>query len=248
MFQLKSVSEMRNEELMSFKLKWSFHIIRIKLKYDSHSYFSGQKKSRLSHRLDSRDHLYSFELLNVKHESNQKTWMWQNWQSHQYRQVRWNPCDLNLMRWRERPVYHSGRRGGARCNVLCFTARGVCLVFRSHLCLISPAVQHQPPPTWDGHTTCHPHMRHGAWGEGSTCGISPVTRIQIESMNGCSRELSRALVSALTRVVTNCRVTGCWERDSVTYNLWCGQRAGHSAVTQTRQVWSFNLLYSDSKH
>ena len=67
---------------------------------------------------------------------------------------------------------------GARCNVLCFTARGVCLVFRSHLCLISPAVKHQPPPTCDGHTTCHPHM---AWGEGSTCGISPVTRIQIKN-------------------------------------------------------------------
>ena len=54
MFQLKPVSEMRNEELMSFKLKWSFHIIRIKLKHDSHSYFSVWKKSRLSHRLDSR--------------------------------------------------------------------------------------------------------------------------------------------------------------------------------------------------
>ena len=204
MFQLKSVSEMRNEELMSFKLKWSFHIIRIKLKYDSHSYFSGQKKSRLSHRLDSRDHLYSFELLNVKHESNQQTWMWQNWQSHQYRQVRWNPCDLNLMRWRERPVYHSGRRGGARCNVLCFTARGVCLVFRSHLCLISPAVQHQPPPTCDGHTTCHPHMRHGAWGEGSTCGISPVTRIQIYNQ-----------WMVVTRVVTCSRdgVLRAWQRD-----------------------------------
>ena len=32
----------------------------------------------------------------------------------------------------------------ARCNVLCFTARGICLVFRCLLCLISPA----GCPTW----------------------------------------------------------------------------------------------------
>ena len=49
-------------------------------------------------------------------------------------------------------------------------------------------------------------------------------------------------------VVTSCRVLAWRGVESVTYNLWCGQRAGHSGVTQTRQVWSFNLLYSHSKH
>ena len=117
-----------------------------------------------------------------------------------------------------------------RCKVWCvmfYRARRVCLVFCSLLCLISPAVQHQPPPTGDGHTmSCHPHMRHGPWGEGSTRGISPVTRTQIVT-NGWT---------------ISCRVLSWRGVESVTDNLWCGHCTDHSSVTQTRQVWSVNLL------
>ena len=148
MFQLKSVSEMRNEELMSFKLKWSFHIIRIKLKYDSHSYFSGQKKSRLSHHLDSQDHLYSFKLLDVKYESNQPRY---DSTDRVINISKWGETQVICARWGEQCGQFITRRAEVR-GVMCYVLQlGVCLVFRSLLCLISPAVQHQPPPTWSHH-------------------------------------------------------------------------------------------------
>ena len=171
MFQLKSVSEMRNEELMSFKLKWSFHIIRIKLKYDSHSYFSGQKKSRLSHHLDSRDHLYSFKLLDVKHESNQPRY---DSTDRVINISQWGETQAICARWGEECGQFITRRAEVQ-GVMCYVLQlGVCLVFL--LCLISPAEQHQPPPTPSTRRGSHVvtpgtwemSPTHETWGEGST--------------------------------------------------------------------------------
>ena len=192
MFQLKSVSEMRNEELMSFKLKWSFHIIRIKLKYDSHSHFSGQKKSRLSHRPDSQDHLDRFKLLDVKHESNQpgcdRTDRVINISKWGETHVIWD-----LMRWAVRTVYHA-RRELAVQGVMCYVLPGpVCLLSIPQPPLFDLSRCAAPAPAHrDGHWSHHVTHETRGTGRGVTRGISPVTRIQIV-MNGsqvvsCSRD------------------------------------------------------------
>ena len=104
-----------------------------------------------------------------------KTWIkpasiWQHGQSHQYQQVRWNPGDLSPMSWEVRTVYHeaSSEVQGVMCYVLLL---GVCLVFCSLLCLISPAEQLQPPPTpgtrrWSHHETWDMSPTHETRGEG----------------------------------------------------------------------------------
>ena len=192
MFQLKSVSEMRNEELMSFKLKWSFHIIRIKLKYDSHSHFSGQKKSRLSHRPDSQDHLDRFKLLDVKHESNQpgcdRTDRVINISKWGDTHVIWD-----LMRWAVRTVYHARRELGVQ-GVMCYVLPGpVCLLSIPQPPLFDLSRCAAPAPAHrDGHWSHHVTHETRGTGRGVTPGISPVTRIQIV-MNGsqvvaCSRD------------------------------------------------------------
>ena len=139
---------------------------------------------------------------------------------------KWGETHVIWTWWGEESGQFITRRGGARCNVLCFTAQGVCLVFRSHLCLISPAVQHQPPPTCDGHTTCHPHMRHGAWGEGSTCGISPVTRITntinewLSRVVTCSRDGVLRAWHIICDVVSEL-VTQVWRKQDRSDHLIC---------------------------
>ena len=230
MFQLKSVSEMRNEELMSFKLKWSFHIIRIKLKYDSHSYFSGQKKSRLSHRPDSQDHLDRFKLLDVKHESNQpgcdRTDRVINISKWGETHVIWD-----LMRWAVRTVYHARRElevQGVMCYVLpvpvCLLSIPQPPLFDLSRCA-APAPAHR-----DGHlvTPCH------TWDTG-------------HGARGHTGDFSSHKNTNSNEWFTSCRVLSWRGVESVTDNLWCGHCTGHSGVTQTRQVWSVNLL-SGSKN
>ena len=223
MFQLKSVSEMRNEELMSFKLKWSFHIIRIKLKYDSHSYFSGQKKSRLSHRLDSRDHLYSFKLLDLKDESNQPRY---DSTDRVINISKWGETQVIWARWGEKcGQFITRRAGGARCNVLCFTAGCLLSILQPPLFDLSRWEAPAPAHTRHQEMVTPSDMRHvtHTWdtGRGSTQQISPVTGTQI--MNW-SHKLSRDKVLRAWHVmcdVVTALVTQLWRKQDRCYHLIC---------------------------
>lgn len=132
--------------------------------------------------------------------------------------------EVKPRRWGEECGQFITRRAEVQ-GVMCYVLQlGVCLVFL--LCLISPAEQHQPPPTpstrrWS-HVVTLWDMRHvtHTWDTGR--GVN----MEISSHKNTNSEL-------ITQVVA-------WQgTESVTCNVWCGHYSDQSTVTQTRRVFSF---------